>query len=192
STEPACLAAMAAELQGAEVAERVLRRLREATFVFGEPPDTPDRIRAAVRGVRGLDLERLAADASSARVRYALHTDWGTVRAPNGLVRELQEEGEGSGRAKESEGHTRYVFPTVIFRGSAGERTVPGWKPYERYEEALAAVAGGARPDPRPAPTSAEAFATWGALAATEPGGLCGGRAVVPPGLVASPREGGT
>src|SRR5262249_49523278 len=106
------LAAKAAELQGAEIAERVLRRLREATFVFGEPPDTPDRIRAAVRGVRGLDLEHLAADASSARVRDAFHADWEEARAPNAFVRDLQEEGEGSGRAKESEGHTRYVFPT--------------------------------------------------------------------------------
>src|SRR5262249_29578667 len=121
----------------------------------------------------------------------AFHADWEEARAPNAFVRDLQEEGEGSGRAKESEGHTRYVFPTVIFRGSAGERTVPGWKPYERYEEALAAVAGGARPDPRPAPTPAEAFATWGALAATELEVLCGARAVLPPDIVAYDRGGG-
>jgi len=61
STEPACLAAKAAELQGADVAERVLRRLREATFVFGEPPDTPERIRTALRGVPALDLGTMLA-----------------------------------------------------------------------------------------------------------------------------------
>jgi len=191
STEPACLAAKAAELQGAEIAERVLRRLREATFVFGGPPDTPDRIRAAVQGVPGLDLERLAADSSSARVRDAFHADWEEARAPNAFVLNLQDEGEGSGRAKESEGHTRYVFPTVIFRGPAGERTVPGWKAYERYEEALAAVASSALSAPRPAPTPAEAFTTWHALAATELEVLCGAGATPPADAVAHDRGGG-
>ena len=191
STEPACLAAKAAELQGVDVAERVLRRLREATFVFGTPPDTQDRIRAAVRRVPGLDLERLVADSSSAHVRAAFHADWEEARAPNGFVLNLEDEGEGSGRAKESEGHTRYVFPTVIFRGPAGERTVAGWKVYERYEEALAAVGTSAPRDPRPAPTPAEAFAAWPALAPAELEVLCGAGAAPPPDVVAYERGGG-
>jgi predicted DsbA family dithiol-disulfide isomerase len=191
STEPACLTAKAAELQGAELAERVLRRLREATFVFGAPPDTAERIRVAVHGVPGLDLERLTADSSSARVRDAFRADWEEARAPNAYVLNLEDEGEGSGRAKESEGHTRYVFPTVIFRGPAGERTVPGWKAYERYEEALAAVAPGALRDPHPAPSPVEAFATWPALAPMELEILCGAGATPPPDVIAYDRGGG-
>ena len=109
--------------------------------------------------------------------------DWEEARAPNAYVLSLEEDGEGSGRAKESEGHRRYVFPTVIFRGPEGERTVPGWKPYERYEEALVAVAAGPLRDPRPAPTPMEAFATWAALAATELEVVCG------PGAVSSRRS---
>ena len=191
STEPACLAAKAAELQGADVAERVLRRLREATFVFGEPPDTPERIRTALRGVPALDLERLGVDSSSPRVRDAFRADWEEARAPNAYALSLEEDGEGSGRAKESEGHRRYVFPTVIFRGPEGERTVPGWKPYERYEEALVAVAAGPLRDPRPAPTPMEAFATWAALAATELEVVCGPGASAPPGVITCDRGGG-
>jgi len=120
STEPACLAAKAAELQGADVAERVLRRLREATFVFGEPPDTPERIRTALRGVPALDLERLGVDSSSPRVRDAFRADWEEARAPNAYALSLEEDGEGSGRAKESEGHR------LRYMGRAGRHRARG------------------------------------------------------------------
>ncbi|HJQ83428.1 MAG TPA: DsbA family protein, partial [Candidatus Binatia bacterium] len=152
STEPACLAVHAAAVQGEDVAARVLRRLREATFVFGEPPDTLDRILAALRGVPGLDAERLASDAEGDVARAAFRADWSETRNPDPSVLTLEEEGEGAGRAKHTEGHWRYVFPTVVFRGPAGQAIVPGWKPYERYIEAIERVApgasGGARPDP--------------------------------------------
>ncbi|MEU4659314.1 hypothetical protein AB0G32_36180, partial [Streptomyces sp. NPDC023723] len=61
SSWPASLVARAADRQGAVVADRVLRRLRESVFVLGEPADTPGLALAAVRGVPGLDLARLAA-----------------------------------------------------------------------------------------------------------------------------------
>ncbi len=49
STWPASRAAKAAEAQGDEVAEAVLRRLREAVFVDGRPADNPERIAARPR-----------------------------------------------------------------------------------------------------------------------------------------------
>src|SRR6185369_9365771 len=136
STEPACVAVKAAERQGEAAAEHVLRRLREATFLFGAPPDTPERIRAALHGLP-VDVARLAADMESDAVREAFAADWRETRAPNAYVRALVEDGEGAGGAKVSEGHTRYVFPTLVFRGAGREATVPGWKPYERYVEAI-------------------------------------------------------
>ena len=84
------------------------------------------------------------------------------------------------------------MFPTLIFRGPEGERTVPGWKPYERYEEALAAVAPGVPRDPHPAPTPTEAFATWRALAARELEVVCGSGASPPPGVIAYDHGGGS
>jgi predicted DsbA family dithiol-disulfide isomerase len=183
STEPACLAVKAAERQG--VADAVLRRLREATFVFAAPPDDPDAIRNALRGVAALDLDRLAADTRTDAVREAFRADWAETRAPNDYVRTLEETGEGAGRAKQSEGHWRYVFPTLVVRGPAGERTVPGWKGYARYEEALEAVAPGVTASPRRDPSPAEAFAVWPALAPRELAVLCGPDAVPPAEVVA-------
>ena len=190
STEPACLAVKAAELQGEAVAARVLRRLREATFVFGEPPDTAGRIQRALSGVTDLDPARLGAEEET-MVRVRFRADWEETRAPAPEVLTLEEEGEGAGRAKHSEGHWRYVFPTVVFRGPAGERIVPGWKPYERYADALAAVAPAAVTAPRPDPTPEEAFATWGALAERELLVLCGAGATPPAGTVAVDLGGG-
>jgi protein-disulfide isomerase-like protein with CxxC motif len=175
STEPACRAVKAAERQGADAADEVLRRLREATFVFGEPPDTPERIRAGLRGARGVDLDRLARDLDHPAVSEAFRADWAETREPNDYVQTLEDEGEGGGTAKHTEGHWRYVFPTVIVRGPEGERTVAGWKPYETYVDALEAAAPGVTADPRPDPTPEEVLAETGTAAARELELLCGG-----------------
>jgi predicted DsbA family dithiol-disulfide isomerase len=191
STEPACLAVEAAALQGEDVAGRVLRRLREATFVLGAPPDDLERILAACRGVPGLDPDRLARDSAGEPVRSAFRADWEETRAPNAYVLALEEEGEGAGRAKQSEGRWRYVFPTLVFRGAAGEATVPGWKPYARYEEAIERVAPGVTAGARPAPAPAEAFAAWPALAPRELEVLCGAGTRPPDDAVAHDWGGG-
>lgn len=184
STEPACLAVKAAELQGSEVADAVLRRLREGTFVFGEPPDDPDRILACVSGTWGLDLDRFGKDLVSEKVRTVFQEDWQETRHPNDYVRNLNEEGPGAGNAKHSEGHWRYVFPTVVVRGPAGERTIPGWKDFERYEQDLQAVAPGVTDDPSPDPKPKEAFETWGTMAPRELRLLCGSKAKPPKDVV--------
>lgn len=184
STEPACLAVKAAEAQGEAVAAHVLRALREATFVLGEPPDTPKRIGRALAAVPGLDGDALRTACAGDAARARFRADWEETRAPAAEVRTLEEEGEGAGRAKETEGHWRYVFPTLVVRGPGGVAFVPGWKPYERYVAALAEVAPEALADSRPDPTADEAFAAWGALAATELAFLCGPEARPPAGAV--------
>jgi protein-disulfide isomerase-like protein with CxxC motif len=191
STEPSCRAVKAAERQGEEVASEVLRRLREATFVFGEPPDTTERIVAALRGVRGVDVGRLVADLEDPEVEEAYRTDWEETRDPNEYVRRLAEEGDDAAGAKFTEGHWRYVFPTLIFRGPEGERTVPGWKPYEEYVQALEAVAPGVTADPGTDPTVEEALAETGSLAEPELEALCG-VGEPPDGAVAYETGGGT
>lgn len=184
STEPACLAVKAAELQGPEHADAALRRLREGTFVFGEPPDTPDRILAAVSGVWGLDLDRFGKDLVSEGVREAFAADWAETRRPNDYVRNLDEDTPGAGNAKHTEGHWRYVFPTVIVRGPAGERTIPGWKGLDRYLGDLEAVAPGVTADPRPDPAPGEAFSEWGSMAPAELEVICGPKAKPPKNVV--------
>jgi protein-disulfide isomerase-like protein with CxxC motif len=189
STEPSCRAVKAAERQGDEVAERVLRRLCEATFVHGEPPDDEAPIAAAVAGVPGLDTERLVRDLGSPEIEAAFRADWEETRQPNDQVLHDEPETEGGGRAKHTEGHWRYVFPTWLLRAGDAEVTVAGWKPLERYLDAMEELVPGCTREPRPDPTPAEVLERWGTAAGAELDLLCGGR--VPAGAVAHDGGGG-
>jgi len=174
STDPLGAAVKAAELQGQDVADRVLRRFREQIFVFGLGPQTPDEFAAATVGVAGLDQARWRADQKRPEVAAAYKADWSETRKPNDYVRHLKHEGPMNGELKHSEGHDRYALPTVIFKGPGGEHTVAGWVPYEDYVAGLEAALPGATADPRPDPTPDQAFARWGMLTARELGFLCG------------------
>lgn len=174
STDPAGLAVKAAERQGKEVAEAVLRRFREQIFIFGIGPQTPDEFESATRGVQGLDQLRWRADQALPEVAAAYRSDWKETREPNDCVRNLKHDGPMNGELKHSEGHDRYALPTVIFRGPGGEQTVAGWVPYEDYAAGLEAALPGATFDPRPDPTPQQAFERWGMLTAKELAFLCG------------------
>jgi hypothetical protein len=116
----------------------------------------------------------------------AYQRDWEETRTPNTHVLGLREDQPGAGNAKPDGDRWRYVFPTLIVRGPEGEQTVPGWKPIERYLGALEAVSRGSTASPRPAPTLAEAFATWPLLTERELEVLCGWplSGGLPPGTV--------
>jgi predicted DsbA family dithiol-disulfide isomerase len=192
STEPACRAVQAAGLQSEEIAQRVLRRLREAIFVFGEPPDTLEHILAAVRGVPDLDVQRLERDYGSDVAEKVFKEDWDETRRPNEYVMNLEGDRPGIGRAKHTEGHWRYVFPTVIFRAGDAESTVPGWCDYDEYTQAMEQVAPGSLEDPRPNPTPQQVFETWPTATAKELEVLCGAGAEPPGDVVAHDLGGGT
>ena len=180
STDPMGVAVKAAERQGQDIAERVLRRFREEIFIFGLGPQTADEFAAATVGVAGLDQDRWRADQALPQVVAAYRADWRETRTPNAFVRNLKHEGPMNGELKHSEGHDRYALPTVIFAGPGGEHTVAGWVPYEDYVAGLEAALPGATADPRPDPTPEEAFARWGLLTAKELSFLCGDDAKPP------------
>ncbi|AXI80171.1 DsbA family oxidoreductase [Peterkaempfera bronchialis] len=149
SSWPSSLIAKAAELQGADVAERVLRRLRETVFVLGEPADTPALALSAVRGTPGLDLERLAADAASAAVLERVRADRAEARRPVGEVLSVRDGSPHPGAAKETaDGEYRYALPTLLVRTPAGYRVVPGWRSYEEYASAVDELSPGLLPAP--------------------------------------------
>ncbi|MEU9636644.1 DsbA family protein [Streptomyces tendae] len=144
SSWPASLVAKAAQAQGADVAERVLRRLRETVFVLGEPADTPELALAAAAGVPGLDLARLSADALSGAVREGVRADRSEARRPVPEARSAPGGSPHPGAAKETEdGGYRYALPTVLVRTPGGRRVVPGLRPCEAYERAVAEVLPG-------------------------------------------------
>lgn len=183
STEPGGKAVKAAELQSDEVAGRVLRRLRESIFVYGTPADTTERILGAVRGVDGLDENRFEIELRSEVVEKSFRQDWEETRRPNEYVMTLEGDEPGIGRARETEGHWRFVFPTLIFRGPDGEATAPGWVPYERYEEAMETAQRGSTSGAKADPSPDEVFATWPTASAKELDVLCG-TTQPPPGTV--------
>lgn len=151
SSWPASLAAKAAELQGEEVAGRVLRRLRETVFVLGEPADTPALALAAVRGTPGLDPVRFAADAGAGDVLERVRADRAEARRPVREVLSVRSASPHPGAAKETgDGGHRYALPTLLVRSPAGRRVVPGWRPYEEYASAVEELSPGLlRPRPR-------------------------------------------
>ncbi|MFE0630750.1 DsbA family protein [Streptomyces sp. NPDC058864] len=155
SSWPASLVAKAAELQGEEAAGRVLRRLRETVFVLGEPADTPALALAAVRGTPGLEPVRLAADAASGDVLERVRADRAEARRPVREVLSVRSPSPHPGAAKETgDGGHRYALPTLLVRSPAGQRVVPGWRPYEEYAAAVEESAPGLLRPPEPLPPS--------------------------------------
>lgn len=173
SSLPACRAVKAAELHGAVVGARVLRRLREAVFLDGLLLEGKAEILSVLEGVAGLRLDVLAADLESELVGRRLRADHRETRAPAVAVRLLEEIGAGQGTARQCVDGWRYSVPTVLIAGPRGETIVPGWKPYEDYEDALRGVAA----EPlvaRSNPTPSEALRYFGSLSAGELEMLCG------------------
>jgi predicted DsbA family dithiol-disulfide isomerase len=168
SSRPASLAARAAEQQGLDVAEHVLRRLRESVLVAGRPVDTPSRIAAAVTGVPGLDLPRLLADASSQALRASLRADFEEARSPDPEVIGLVHASAHPGAAVPAGERLRYAFPTLVIRGPAGRSIVPGWRSADTYDDAVRAVAPGATPSAELPLTAAEALERYRSLTLAE------------------------
>jgi predicted DsbA family dithiol-disulfide isomerase len=170
---PACLAAAAAEEQGERPADRVLRRLREQTFVRGRPADTEAAALAALSGVPGLDLARLARDMAAPFVHHRVRSDRKLTRSPGPEVLGPQAPSDGPhpGRAKEVPGGYRYALPTLIFQGPAGRAVVPGWRSLGEYLAAVRQVAPEVDLEARlarPRPSAEVALAHWRSLSTPE------------------------
>ncbi len=174
-TRRLCRVAAAAFARAPELGLEVLRRLRESIFVWGAIPESAAEMHGALRGVLPeADLWRLLARAASRDVEETLRADARAARQPGSEVLDLDEIGEGSGRAVVDADGLRFALPTLILRGPAGERTIPGWKPADVYEAALLAVAPQLERARRPDPTPGEALARFGSLTEPELETLCG------------------
>lgn len=177
TTDPPCLLVKAAELQGLDVAENVLRRFRESVFLYGTPVDSVDQAALALDGLADLDIDKLLEDAKTEAVINAYLADWQETRAPNDYVRELDEQklDHLQGGMMTSEGHERYNLPTFIFKGPKGEKTVPGYRPFQEYEDALEEVAPGFTANKKQSPSLEEATRHWSTLTAQEEKLICDG-----------------
>ncbi len=148
---PSSLVAKAAVPQGEEVAERVLRRLRESVFVLGEPADTTESALSAVRGVPGLDPRLLAVDAASEAVLEQVRVDRVEARRPVAEALSVRGGSPHPGAAKETaEGGHRYALPTLLVRAAGEYRVVPGLRPFEEYAAAVEELSPGLLTVPAP------------------------------------------
>ncbi|MFD5389132.1 DsbA family protein [Streptomyces sp. NPDC127074] len=143
TSRPASLAAKAAERQGAIAGERVLRRLRETTFVLGTPADTAERVLDALAGLDGVDVARLGAEMDDPSVVAAVRQDHAEARDPIPEASAFRAPGPHGTGVKETEDGVRYALPTLVFSGPGGRVAAPGWRSVAEYTAALRTVAPG-------------------------------------------------
>ncbi len=167
-------AVKAAERQSAEAAAALLRALRESCFVHCEPADTLPRVLALAATVDAVDAERLRTDFDRDEVVAAFIADREETRraqrvrqaAPGDARRQRQCQADGDG--------WRYAFPTIVFRGSGGERTVPGWQPWAPTSTHWTRLSREVQLTLVRIPTLDDAQATWPTMTEHEVDFLCG------------------
>lgn len=182
-SEAGSRAVVAAEMQGAGVGDRVLRRLREAFFLRGVRFASYEDLFDALRGLPGLSLEALAAAVESELVSERLRLHAEEAARPAVGVRLLDEIGEGAGSARFHAGRWRYAAPTLRFSSGRDEVFLAGWTPWEEHESALHSLAGralAARPEPGPQ----EALECFASMADVEFEMVCGMRTDPPEGAL--------
>jgi len=136
SSEPACLAVVAARLHAPGAEERLLRRLR-VRVMLGGLLDDPELIAAAARDA-GLDPVELEEWCTQDDVLRALQADVEAARAPAPAARALDHKLGGPRQQR------RYTAPSYeIARddGTGATVVIPGFNPIEAYETAIANLA---------------------------------------------------
>jgi 2-hydroxychromene-2-carboxylate isomerase len=154
SSEPACLAFVAARLYAPERAELLLRRLRIRVMQNGLIDD-PDLIAAAARDA-GLEPAQLSEWCGTGAARSALEADAAAARSPSPSARALDHKLGGPAQER------RYTAPSYLIDGFS----VPGFNPVEVYETAIANRAPQLVRRPRPR-TAVELLAWAGEPLAT-------------------------
>lgn len=148
STWPACIAVKAAQLQGEEIGERYLRRLRRAVMTERTNVSERDAMLRLAKEVEGLDVFRLQAEIDRDEVKQAFYDDL------------------KMGREYGATG-----FPTLLFirtpeSGEPDGLLVNGHRPTQVYEQVLGQLAPELKL--RPARSVPEMLADYGPLTTRE------------------------
>ena len=166
ATEVACRAVVAARLHAPEYERPLLRRLRVLGFA-GQMIDEPGTIERAARHV-GLWPESLLAWMEEPATREALSEDMAAARSPSPAALVLD-----SRLAQTEDGH-RYTCPSYQFLSADGTCfDIPGFRPVEAYEVAIANLAS--ELERRPTPERVEEALAWAGepLATVEVAAIC-------------------
>jgi hypothetical protein len=135
-----------------------LRRLREGLMCRRRKLDSSDALIEEARTVPGLDVDRFRLALSSHAVLEAFGADLDRAAAVP-----AEHHAEGTGRVK---------LPSLEFREP--DDVVHGVYGYTDYASlAAAAIAAGAEPADRPAPSVEDALRTFGSMATAEVAAVC-------------------
>ena len=166
ATEVACRAVVAARLHAPDHERPLLRRLRVLGFA-GQLIDEPETIERAARHA-GLSPDDLLGWMDEPAVHEALAEDMEAARSPSPAALVLD-----SRLAQTEDGH-RYTCPSYQFLSADGTCfDIPGFRPVEAYEVAIANLAS--ELDRRPAPDTVEEVLAWAGepLATVEVAAVC-------------------
>ncbi len=153
SSQPACLAVVAARMHAPEAEEPLLRRLRVRTMAGGLLDDQ-QLIDGAARDV-SLDPARLKEWCATAAVQDALDADADAARSPSPAARALDDRLGGPREQR------RYTAPSYEFARADGHGafSLPGFNPIEAYDAAIANLAPELQR--RPMPEGVEDVLAW-------------------------------
>ena len=131
ASAPGCRLIKAAALQGAHLADAVLRALRLAWYTTDLLLDSDEALAAVCDSVQELDTSQAISDSRGPRVRAAYEADRREARTPHPAASALR-------RTANSDGSERHTAPTLLFTAEDGESViVPGFQPFEAYDVAL-------------------------------------------------------
>lgn len=147
SSYPACLAVKAAGMQGPDVADRYLRRLREAVMLEGRNIAKREVLLAVGAELSAADREAAPTALDVGAFERALG-DGSALEAFRDDIRDVRDREIGR-------------FPTLLVRGAARSVLLTGYRPWEALIEAISAAAGEAFSLSAPDPAAADYESYW-------------------------------
>jgi len=132
ATGRGCRAVVAARLLDPGSEWRVFRALQLANFTTGLMLDDDDGIEEVLRGIPGLDADRVIASLDAPEVSKAYERDRAEARTAAGTAAEAQE------KTSTSDGPVRFTAPSVVFQEGARSLVAGGWQPVLAYDVLVA------------------------------------------------------
>jgi len=132
ATARACRAVIAARLDEPGSEWRVFRALQVANFTTPLVLDDDEQLTDALRGVPGIDAEKIVARIDAPDVLAAYKRDREDSRSAAGSAAELQ------GKTRVTDGPVRFTAPSVVFASNGTRLVAGGFQPVEAYDVLVA------------------------------------------------------
>jgi 2-hydroxychromene-2-carboxylate isomerase len=132
ATSRACRVIVAARLEQPGAEWRVLRALQLQNFNTPLVLEDDRQLAAALRGLDGVDGERLVARIDDPEVVAAYERDRAHARTAAGSAAELQ------GKTATTDGPVRFTAPTVVFERDGLRLVAGGFQPVQAYDVLVA------------------------------------------------------